>query len=179
MYRNLMLTMFLGGLWHGAAWTFVLWGIYHGTLLVVYKIAENKFPFVKDPGNLGAGSNLLWARGHLPEQKWRVLQILIFFHLTVLGWLLFRAQSFSQITDMLQALIFRFDAGLFFSQLRGKFLLFAAPLLLIQWGQWKKDDLYFLYKQHWLIKTFIYALMTYLILGWGIMTREEFIYFQF
>lgn len=36
-YRNLMLTMVLGGLWHGAAWTFVLWGAFHGFILVVYR----------------------------------------------------------------------------------------------------------------------------------------------
>jgi D-alanyl-lipoteichoic acid acyltransferase DltB (MBOAT superfamily) len=36
-YRNLMLTMLLGGLWHGAAWTFVLWGAFHGFILVVYR----------------------------------------------------------------------------------------------------------------------------------------------
>ena len=39
VYRNLMLTMLLGGLWHGASWTFVLWGFYHGALLVAYRAA--------------------------------------------------------------------------------------------------------------------------------------------
>src|SRR5215203_462485 len=37
-YRNLMLTMLIGGLWHGAAWTFVVWGMYHGLLLVAYRL---------------------------------------------------------------------------------------------------------------------------------------------
>ncbi|HEY1038532.1 MAG TPA: MBOAT family O-acyltransferase, partial [Bacteroidia bacterium] len=41
-YRNLMITMILGGLWHGAAWTFVLWGFYHGALLVIYRVAEER-----------------------------------------------------------------------------------------------------------------------------------------
>ena len=36
--RNLMLTMVLGGLWHGAAWTFVLWGVFHGMLLVAFRL---------------------------------------------------------------------------------------------------------------------------------------------
>ena len=39
-YRNLMLTMILGGLWHGAAWTFVLWGVYQGVLLVMHRLAD-------------------------------------------------------------------------------------------------------------------------------------------
>src|SRR5262249_45580925 len=36
-YRNLLLTMLIGGLWHGASWTFVAWGVYHGALLVLYR----------------------------------------------------------------------------------------------------------------------------------------------
>ncbi len=42
-YRNLILTMLLGGLWHGAAWNFVWWGLYHGTLLVGYRWYEERF----------------------------------------------------------------------------------------------------------------------------------------
>ena len=38
-YRNLMLTMLLGGLWHGASWTFVAWGLYHGAILCAYRLA--------------------------------------------------------------------------------------------------------------------------------------------
>lgn len=37
-YRNLLITMMLGGLWHGASWHFVAWGVYHGLLLIVFKM---------------------------------------------------------------------------------------------------------------------------------------------
>ncbi len=40
--RNLLLVMFLGGLWHGAGWTFVLWGLYHGLLLVVHSLCKDR-----------------------------------------------------------------------------------------------------------------------------------------
>jgi alginate O-acetyltransferase complex protein AlgI len=73
-YRNLMLTMLLGGLWHGAAWHFVLWGAYHGVLLVAGRALREHFPF----------SVPRWARP---------LQILGFFYLTCLGWALFRAPT--------------------------------------------------------------------------------------
>lgn len=43
VYRNLMLTMVLGGLWHGAAWNFVLWGFYQGSLLCLYRAATPSF----------------------------------------------------------------------------------------------------------------------------------------
>ena len=41
-YRNLMLTMLLGGLWHGAAWTFVVWGAIHGTALAVERLVRER-----------------------------------------------------------------------------------------------------------------------------------------
>jgi len=76
-YRNLMITMVLGGLWHGAAWTFVLWGAYHGTGLVVEHALGGR---LKAPG---------WLR-------W-----LVTFHLVVLGWVLFRAQGLANVGQFL------------------------------------------------------------------------------
>ena len=42
--RNLVIVMFLGGLWHGAGWTFVLWGLFHGALLVVHSVSKKVVP---------------------------------------------------------------------------------------------------------------------------------------
>ena len=68
-YRNLMITMILGGLWHGAAWPFVLWGVFHGAGLVL--------------------EHALGGRIKLPNWvRWAVT-----FHLIVFGWILFRSQS--------------------------------------------------------------------------------------
>jgi len=68
-YRNLMITMVLGGLWHGAAWTFVIWGAFHGVGLVC--------------------EHLLGGRIRTPA--W--LRWLVTFHLVVLAWVFFRAQA--------------------------------------------------------------------------------------
>jgi D-alanyl-lipoteichoic acid acyltransferase DltB (MBOAT superfamily) len=68
-YRNLMITMVLGGLWHGAAWTFVIWGAYQGVGLIAERVLHGK---IRAPG---------WLR-------W-----LVTFHLVVRGWIVFRAQS--------------------------------------------------------------------------------------
>jgi alginate O-acetyltransferase complex protein AlgI len=76
-YRNLFLTMLLGGLWHGAAWTFVLWGALHGTGLVV----EHAFG-----GKLKLPAWLRWA---------------ITFNFVVVGWMLFRSQSLSDFLTLL------------------------------------------------------------------------------
>jgi len=73
-YVNLFLTMVLGGLWHGAAWTFVLWGAYHGALLVVHRLREER-------------------GGSATPRFGPVLAQIGTFHLVVLGWVLFRAPS--------------------------------------------------------------------------------------
>jgi alginate O-acetyltransferase complex protein AlgI len=83
--RNLMLTMLLGGLWHGAAWNFVIWGAYHGALLVGHRL-------------LTGGRAV--RRGPLRD----ALALVVMFHLTCLGWLFFRATSVAQIITILSRL---------------------------------------------------------------------------
>lgn len=87
-YRNLMLTMLLGGLWHGAAWNFVLWGAYQGGLLSVHRALAGR------NGHAGEG-----VRRSAGDWLWRVVRIALFFQVVCYGWLLFRAQSFGQIRD--------------------------------------------------------------------------------
>ncbi len=77
-YRNLCLTMLLGGLWHGAAWNFIIWGAYHGALLVLFRPLETARAF----------SRPVWIR---------VIQGLVFFQFTCLGWLIFRARNVETI----------------------------------------------------------------------------------
>lgn len=76
-YRNLMLTMLLGGLWHGAAWTFVIWGAYHGALLAWERWRAEVRPNALDSP---------WGRARAR---------FVTFHLVCLGWILFRADSMS------------------------------------------------------------------------------------
>ncbi len=86
---NLMITMLLGGLWHGAAWRFVVWGGIHGVGQVVEKLWRTFKP--------GA-----WA-------KWpSIVGLLITFHVVCLGWIFFRAESFDIAMAYLQGLV-RFD----------------------------------------------------------------------
>jgi len=80
---NLMITMLLGGLWHGAAWTFVLWGAYHGGLLGAERLL---------------GKRSLWWWSPRPVQ---VLGTLL---LVMIGWALFRASSMAELGAMLQGL---------------------------------------------------------------------------
>ena len=82
---NVLLTMLLGGLWHGAAWTFVFWGFLHGSLLVLERGAMALFPAFyrsKNPAIL-------------------VLRWLLVFHGVCLAWIFFRAPSFAHAEQML------------------------------------------------------------------------------
>ncbi len=79
-YRNLMLTMLLGGLWHGAAWTFVLWGGFHGAGLVSEHAID---------GRIGRRTPA-WLRGFVT------------FNLVCFGWILFRSQDIGLFWDFLQ-----------------------------------------------------------------------------
>lgn len=79
LYRNLMITMILGGLWHGAAWTFVLWGGFHGVILILYRV-------------LGQDSD-----ERRPSRWGSVFMGLLMFHIVCFGWLIFRAQNLTTI----------------------------------------------------------------------------------
>ena len=79
-YLNLFITMFLGGLWHGASWNFVLWGILHGVYLASHKFIVDKFPLL---GN---------AKFFKTKLGWLV-SLLITQYLVFLAWIPFRVQN--------------------------------------------------------------------------------------
>jgi alginate O-acetyltransferase complex protein AlgI len=81
-YLNLFLTMLLGGLWHGANWTFVAWGAWHGALLAVTRAYRE--------WRAGRG------QGGAPSGIRRVLAVALTFHLVLIGWVLFRCESFGK-----------------------------------------------------------------------------------
>ena len=83
-YRNIIITMLLGGLWHGAAWHFVIWGFYHGLLLI---IARFWWPFATTKRKIG-----------------QMLGTFTTFNFICLGWLLFRAQDVPDILLFLKGL---------------------------------------------------------------------------
>jgi len=87
-YANLLGTMLLGGLWHGAGWTFVIWGGLHGVGLIV-----NHFW-------LNAIRERAWARGTVPRLCGRAITLLVI----VVGWVFFRAESLDHAVAMLRSM---------------------------------------------------------------------------
>jgi D-alanyl-lipoteichoic acid acyltransferase DltB (MBOAT superfamily) len=94
---NLCVTMVLGGLWHGAAWSFVLWGALHGLGLVVHRLWSD------------SGHRAVQALRASPA--WRVAAPLLTFHFVCLGWVFFRASSLDAGLGVLGALAQPWTAG--------------------------------------------------------------------
>lgn len=92
MYVALMLTMLLGGLWHGAAWTFVIWGALHGSYLVIERLLKNKIHIKINTMN-------------------GILLALLTFTLVNFTWVFFRAREFSTAKNMLSSMLFMNPEG--------------------------------------------------------------------
>ncbi len=110
-YRNLMLTMMLGGLWHGAGWNFVIWGTYQGILLAVERvlgIGRSR----SAPSSLGENTN--GKRGRLLGVLGKIVGWVFVQYLVFLGWLIFRVHGWNNILYCIKKYVlfdFRFAAG--------------------------------------------------------------------
>jgi alginate O-acetyltransferase complex protein AlgI len=92
-YRNLMVVFALCGLWHGAHWTFVCWGLYHGCLLIMERVTGLR---------------------RMPEQRWTGLRRLATFVFVVFGWVLFRADTLPEAMAFAKVMVVPFNLPLSF-----------------------------------------------------------------
>ena len=164
--RNLLITMVLGGLWHGAAWTFVLWGAYHGVLLIAFRTADRVRAFhtwVASPGSL------------VRITSWAVM-----FHVTCYGWLIFRARSTRQLADMTRSLFTAFSpSSTNVEGLLVPLLMYTTPLLIVHVCEALYDNLLVVPRLPVGVRYSVYAATFYLIMLFGNFGGAEFIYFQF
>ena len=163
-YFNLLVTMLLGGLWHGANWTFVVWGAYHGVLLALEKMFAPVW-------------NLI------PEAVRKItkpLQILITFHLALLGWLFFRVQKISDIGYALREMLafqgpFEANPMIYFNMGIGLLALILIEVgfeLGLPLGEW--------FRKSPLAAKFAYAYVwIFTVILFGVEKGAQFIYFQF
>ena len=165
-YVNLMLTMVIGGFWHGAAWNFIVWGAYHGLLLVVHRALRPTLD-----GVFGAKTEIGGAVSY-------AVRAFCFFHLTVYGWLLFRAVSLEQIVSMTVALaepLAGYDPAMIYALAE-----FAGVLVLAEVFLWAsgRRDLFRVVRLPVEARVVGYSLIAYLCLFRG-GRPQSFIYFQF
>lgn len=170
-YRNLMLTMVLGGLWHGASWNFILWGIYQGVLLCGFRIVSNFRKTYMPPSQ---------ERNSVAGLVLNSISILLFFQLTCYGWLLFRAGSFDKISEMTGNL-FTFSGWLDLSSSRPPLgaLLGVAFLILWEFLTFYHSKATFYKTWHPIIQGFLLGVIFILLIMGLNNETSTFIYFQF
>lgn len=173
--RNILIVFFLSGLWHGANWTFVVWGLYNGIIIALLTLLNLNHK----------RSAIISEKRFFPPLK-EFGQILITFALVVIGWIFFRAEDLTQAVDYIANLCdssivsmpnFR-DLGLSFIKLTYT-LFFIVLLQLIDWIQRKQDfGLEISNVKYRPIRWSIYIifLLIFSVFAGG---QEAFIYFQF
>lgn len=159
---NLMITMLLGGLWHGAAWNYIIWGGYQGALLVMHSI----FKGLRLEGWRAAAT--------------RVLATVVFFQFVCYGWLLFRARSLSQIADYSKALfIGPYDGAVTLARPPLAAMLGVALLLMYDLMAYRSERATFYRAWPAPLRAGLYAAFAFLTLMGLANARSAFIYFQF
>jgi len=163
-YRNLILTMALGGLWHGAAWNFVLWGLYHGLVLCVHRA-------------IGTVRSAAQMQRNLLNEGFKIV---FYFMVTCYGWLLFRAPSLEKIANLTSTLIFDFGNMDFGATRPRAAVLFGLPIFLcIEVIEYASNGKTFYQRLPIPAWTALYALMIFAVILGMSSESPQFIYFNF
>jgi D-alanyl-lipoteichoic acid acyltransferase DltB (MBOAT superfamily) len=166
-YRNLWLTMVLCGLWHGAGWNYVMFGVYHGTLLCLYRASHD------------LRQRLFSFQHPLARRLWTVASVVVTFHVVTLSWPVFEAGSLTRTGELFALLATDlFSPGLV-PRWIPTFLVLCTPLFLIQALQLRTRELEPLHRFPAPLRALVYlAVFLYLVLL-GEDFGDDFFYFQF
>jgi len=156
-YRNLMVTMLLGGLWHGASWNFVIWGGIHGCMLSGEKFLTSHCPALFESEN----KFLMFIRWFFT------------FHLVVLAWIFFRSSTLNKAMEVFQAFC-NFSTNEFLLQARIPFVLISLIYIFAIY----REKIYRLIFSNKIIYSATALVLFYLWLTMG-KNSNSFIYFQF
>lgn len=166
--RNLMLTMLLGGLWHGANWTFVIWGFLHGLYLIGQRVLE---PITDRMAQL------------LPKVITSIISIAITFTLVNVAWVFFRSQSVTDALNIFNQIIQMEDVS--FSSVKHKFQLLKIIFILMTLVGCEliyfiyPDKIQKLFHKSYIFQIVMSCIMLWMILLFGSFSNTNFIYFQF
>jgi alginate O-acetyltransferase complex protein AlgI len=163
-YRNLMLAMVLGGIWHGANWTFVAWGVFHGVLLCGYRVFDRA-------GRDKTIQSYSWYEG--------AVRAFVLFQLVCVGWLVFRADSMTQAGHMLGRIVTNFDVTPLARVVAESMIFYAAPLFLFEAWLERSGDFMALLREGWTRRAAVYSYCLVMLVFFPPATAHEFIYFQF
>ncbi|MEZ5354635.1 MAG: MBOAT family O-acyltransferase [Bryobacteraceae bacterium] len=159
-YRNLMLTMTIGGIWHGANWTFIVWGAFHGAYLCAHRLL----------GAVSPGTARGWGR---------VAAAVGTFHMVCFGWLFFRAETIGQAMGMLRLMATDFRVTPMAVSILALVAFYALPLLAYE--VWTEHGKPFpaMPVTLWPRRLAAYGYCFAMLLIFSPSIAHEFIYFQF
>ncbi len=169
-YFNLFFVFLISGLWHGANWTFIIWGALNGFYLVFAVISQG---FRSKIGRL-TGIEKLPGLNNL-------LQVLTTFMLSCFAWIFFRANNVTDAFAIIKK-ISTFNGPIFF-QNPSMSIYSVSGIFILLFVEFKKEyyrgDFSFFNNKSWIVRNLSYALLIILILLIGVFDGGQFIYFQF
>lgn len=167
-YVNLIITMFLGGLWHGASWNFVLWGVLHGVALAVHKF------WMSLTGR---------KKGKQSHGIRRFFGVVVTFHFVCFCWIFFRNADFATSVDMLRQIFTVFRPQLLPQLLAGYWEVFALMglgyVLHFLPDSWERACTKTVIRLPLLGKAVLMIALIYLVIQMKSSDIQPFIYFQF
>ncbi|MDO4993714.1 MAG: MBOAT family O-acyltransferase [Bacteroidales bacterium] len=166
-YLNLMITMLLGGLWHGASLNFIVWGGFHGLMLVVDKLFNTSFLNRQKEGTSGVS----W---------WRIL---ITFHLAAFAWIFFRNQTFEGSFLMLEQIFTNFQPQIFLQWATsywavGLLMLLGYVLHFLPQSWWERSQ-QFVTRSPLVVQALLIVAVIFIVIQVKSSDVQPFIYFQF
>lgn len=169
--RNTLIVFFVSGLWHGANWTFICWGLYHACLIALYILF-----------GINTKSKDVVAQGRLLPSVRELFQLTITFFLAVIGWIIFRSENMPQAYEFLcRMFTTMFDQGLYIAHGK-RYLIWGFLMLLFEWLQ--RDKQHALQLSHKGLFRYaparftLYSVLVYIMFLYA-GTVQTFIYFQF
>ena len=154
-YINLMIVMILGGLWHGAAWSYAVWGCFHGMALAIER-------FISDKITLRINTLIKITKG------------LVVFAFVTLAWLLFKLPNFEHAVDFIKCVFTNFNYGENYKQIT-YIMLYSSPVILYHFAYLMKKRFFIPFKK---IEFALYGVLFFLIIV-NSGSAGAFIYFQF
>ncbi len=164
--RNIVITFTVSGFWHGANWTFIVWGLLNGLYYIPLMLANKRPP------------DTVVAVGRLLPSLNELIAMMITFALTLIAWVFFRAESLTHAIQYLWRGVSHPWLGLDLSGY-GPGLIACAILLALEWFQRDKQHALELSQVSVLPRWFTYISVALAIFVFGHLGATEFIYFQF
>lgn len=169
--RNTLIVFFVSGLWHGANWTFICWGLYHACLIALYILL-----------GINTKSKDVVAQGRLLPSVKELCLLAFTFFLAVIGWIIFRAETMTQACEFLSRMFTTLFSDGFYIAHGKRYLVWGFLMLAFEWLQRDKQHALQLVHRGMFryapVRFALYAALVYIMfLHAG--TVQTFIYFQF